>query len=79
MFNDISLLGSKMVFLVPRIRPLVYLKKNQHKIASKQERMQERKEKWRKSKRKEGRMEKWGRREGESKRKLGRGEGRLTP
>lgn len=44
MFNDISLLGSKMVFLVPRIRPLVYLKKkNQHKIASKKGCKRERK------------------------------------
>lgn len=50
MFNDISLLGTKIMFLDPRIRPLIYLEKknnstqNSQKKKKKEERAQERKE-----------------------------------
>lgn len=35
MFNDISLLGSKMLFLVPRLTLLIYLKKKKKRILHK--------------------------------------------
>lgn len=63
MFNDITSLGTKIVFLVPRIRALIYLKKKRilHKIAKKKEkRTQERKGEGREERREKGKREREG-------------------